>query len=404
MRFALLGDTPDLLDLTTAALRAGHTLIAMTETGAIGRELQRVAPRARCDAPWQTLLDPQWVDAVFVGRAEDEEHRGEQLRALVQAGGGLLTVHPLSDSMLLYFELAIIQREAHGLLVPYVADAWHPAVEELMGIVAVGGAEFGDVEQVTFQRAMRARTRKSVLRQLASDAYLLQLIVGAPNQLNAVAGPEGDTRYERLAVQLSTPAEVPVGWSVCPASGGEAGTLTLVGTHGRATLHMPRDGQPWSMDRQRRGATDRHAYDAVDLPARGIADFAAALSTAQLDPRWETAARSVEMAEAVETSLEKGKRVVLLPEEHSESATFRGTMTSVGCGLLLVAMLALLVAGASDALRLPIPRLWSGILLAMLVLFLLLQLLPKIVLPAPRNGEADPAGGEDRPQSEETRS
>ncbi|MFV2069357.1 MAG: hypothetical protein ACC645_20530, partial [Pirellulales bacterium] len=146
----------------------------------------------------------------------------------------------------------------------------------------------------------------------------------------------------------------------------------------------------WTMDRQLGSEMERHQYGEIDLPARAVADFVAALDAAPSDPRWEIAARSVEIAEAVETSLEKGKRIVLSDEEYSESATFRGTMTSVGCGLLLLALLALFVAGVSDAMRLPIPRLWSGLLLALLALFLLVQLLPRLVLPAKRDGKVDP--------------
>ncbi|MFV2066651.1 MAG: hypothetical protein ACC645_06685, partial [Pirellulales bacterium] len=277
MKFALLGDTPDLLKLAKAALRAGHTLTSVVEAGMIGRELQRVAPQATRDASWHGLLDPQWVDAVFVAPAEDEDRRAEQLRRLVQAGVALLAVHPLSDSMLLYYELEMIRRESHGLLTPYLADAWHPAIDGLTEIVARRGSEFGDVEQVTFERAMRQRTRTHVLRQFARDAYLLQAIAGAPTQLSAVAGPEGNARYQRLAVQLSTAAEVPVSWSIRPGSGGEAGSLTLVGSHGRCTLHMPGEGCPWTMDRQLGGETERHQYGEIDLPVRAVADFVAAL-------------------------------------------------------------------------------------------------------------------------------
>ena len=42
----------------------------------------------------------------------------------------------------------------------------------------------------------------------------------------------------------------------------------------------------------------------------------------------------------------RGATIELHDEEHSEHGTFKGTMTSVGCGLLLASLVLLLVAAA----------------------------------------------------------
>jgi len=89
----------------------------------------------------------------------------------------------------------------------------------------------------------------------------------------------------------------------------------------------------------------------------------------------------------VPRSLAKGRAVDLHQEEFSELGTFRGTMASLGCGLVLLALLVLvaatLVAGIAAEfnweLGKSITGAWPAVILAVLSTFLALQFLPLLI-------------------------
>ena len=188
---------------------------------------------------------------------------------------------------------------------------------------------------------------------------------------------------------LTGPALVPVRWQV--ARGDDAG-LGITLHHAGGTIHVeaPDDGRPW---RWNGAAEDPPPFD------RG----AAMLGVLHGEPTtggvaaaaWPDAARAIELAETVPRSLAKGRAIDLHQEEFSELGTFRGTMASLGCGLVLAALLVLLVATllggiareAGWELGERIAGAWPQVVLAVLGLFLALQVLPLLV------GDGRPATG-----------
>jgi hypothetical protein len=64
-------------------------------------------------------------------------------------------------------------------------------------------------------------------------------------------------------------------------------------------------------------------------------------------------------------------------QQVTEQLAFKGIMSALGCGLLLVGMLVMIVAGIlGDTFGVPLRRYWPIGLLALLALFLVLQLVP----------------------------
>ena len=112
--------------------------------------------------------------------------------------------------------------------------------------------------------------------------------------------------------------------------------------------------------------------------------------------------RSVELAETVPRSLAKGRAIDLHQEEFSELGTFRGTMASLGCGIVLAALLVLVLATlvggiareAGWAWGERLAGIWPHVVLAVLVMFLALQLLPALAgvdrAPSRKGGAASP--------------
>ena len=99
---------------------------------------------------------------------------------------------------------------------------------------------------------------------------------------------------------------------------------------------------------------------------------------------WPDAARTIELAETIPRSVKRGRGIDLHQEEFSELGTFRGTMASLGCGIIMVGLfvvfIATLVGGVARAARWEfgerLASIWPYVILATLLLFLVLQFLP----------------------------
>src|SRR5207248_1992378 len=104
---------------------------------------------------------------------------------------------------------------------------------------------------------------------------------------------------------------------------------------------------------------------------------------------WEAATRAMEVVDAAELSLQKGRTIEVYQQQLTERLAFRGTMAAMGCGLLLVAFLAVVVVavlgGAEGIVRQKVAPAWPLVLLAVLAFFLLLQAVPLLVRKSNRN-------------------
>jgi hypothetical protein len=120
-----------------------------------------------------------------------------------------------------------------------------------------------------------------------------------------------------------------------------------------------------------------------------LANLESAVAGEAFSPTWLDAARAADAADMVEVSLRRSRTIDLYNETYSEQGTFKGVMGIAGCGLILLALFTLLGAaiGQKTARFLG----WDGVaaafghwhyaLLAVLVAFLLLQLL-RFAVPA----------------------
>jgi hypothetical protein len=102
--------------------------------------------------------------------------------------------------------------------------------------------------------------------------------------------------------------------------------------------------------------------------------------TDELRSTWSKATQAMEVVDAVELSLQKGRTIEVHQQQLTAQLAFRGTMVAIGCGVLLLAAIATVIAGvvggAEAILQQPLIKPWSRVLLALLAFFLLLQLVP----------------------------
>ncbi|MGE0608140.1 MAG: hypothetical protein AB7O62_13680 [Pirellulales bacterium] len=383
MKLALLGCDSEMLGVARAAVDAGDQIVWFHDAGEHAGELRRIAPRAIAADAWEGLLAQNEVEAVLVARG-DEELRADQLRKLAQEGLALLVSHPVVESMLLYYELEMIRGEQQTLLVPCLPMRLHPAVVRLQALAGEGNSEgVGRLEQVTLERSLADCQRHQVLVQFARDADLARALCGELNKLTATASPDESARYSSLTVQLAGMAGAAVRWSVEPASAGNFLRITLRGSRGKAALTLNEerpDAVTGRMEYTSDGTQRVENFAAWSGNAMALDVFHQAVAGQPPSPDWIDAARSVELAETIDRSLRKGRTIELHFEDYSEEATFKGTMTSLGCGLLMLGLILLFVAALAARAGVSCAGYYLYGLLAVLGLFLLLQLF-KFVFP-----------------------
>jgi predicted dehydrogenase len=388
MKFALLGCDPLALALARAAVSLGHDLVWIGESPGAREELHRVSPQAEWDSPWELLVDGSVANAVIVGLSGDEEKRVEQLRRMAQAGTHLLVSHPVTLSVPVHYELEMIRETSRAVLHHYVPGAAHPAIQRLAELARADDHEKPPARQLIFERPMANRSQQAVLEQFARDATLISLVCGQPRKIGALGAPDDRAAYAALSVQMWAESGVRVSWSVRPHDPSRQPSMELVSEERRAVLSMPDAQQAWVLDEFGGDTPGQKLFADWDDSAAAIQQWVAAIGARGRDSNWMIATRSVEMAEAIPQSLRRGRSVELNSQHHSEATAFKGTMAATGCGLLLAVFALALVVGIGDAVHpmtgRSITRYWSAAVLVALVVFLLLQLLFRLV---PRSRE-----------------
>jgi predicted dehydrogenase len=391
MRLGLLGIDSRTLEVVSAARGRGDRVVIGCDLPA-EQALRGHEPHELRRIPsWESLLDPASCDAVVVGADGWNESRAEGVRMLVQAGRPLLLSHPLELSMLWAYELDMIRRDTGGQLVPLLPDRLHPFVGRLRQAIEAALAGSGPLaapESITLIRRMHDRRRDQVLAQLACDADLVRVLAGDPARLATLGASDLDAAWSTLAVGFTGPSQVPVRWQVVP---GDPQGLTISLQHAAGSLDVTAPDDPalpwtWSGPPADSATFDRGAamlgvlHAALDTQAVPRPDDAVAPAS------WADAARAIELAETVPRSLARGRAIDLHQEEFSEIGTFRGTMASLGCGLVLAALvvlvLATLVGGMANEFGWDfgknVAAAWPVLVLAVLGLFLALQFLPML--------------------------
>jgi hypothetical protein len=179
-------------------------------------------------------------------------------------------------------------------------------------------------------------------------------------------------------------------WAVgSPAGFGHGLQLTLVGERGDVSLRVPDDspsvdGAAWQLE-----SNDGTEQDAEQLPPHhaprvAIRQLAAVApidaSSEAPASTWDAATRSMEVVDAVDLSLQKGRTIDVHQQQLTQQLAFRGTMAALGCGLLLVGfaatVLITLLGGAEGIGGRKILPAWHLILAILLSVFLLLQAIP----------------------------
>jgi hypothetical protein len=398
MKLGLYGWDRQVAAVVRAAFDEGGTVsVACHVPAAAGLSAVRAG-----DDSWQALIDDRSCDAIVVGTDAWDEERIEGLRHLVQAGRPLLLGHPITLSMLLAYEVDMIRGDTGGVVLPFLPDRRHPLVARLVQAVEgglVGTGRLGKLESIGLVRRIPDRTKQDVLSWLARDADIVRLLVGEPQRLSTLASLPSEAAYTSLTVEFGGESQVPARWQV--ARGEEPGAeLTLIGDSGQIRVTMPESTVGpvvWTWH-DSEGVEEAAPFDGaatmLEILRRSLAQREVPASTGRsIDnpavplASWPDAARAIELAETVPRSLARGRAIDLHQEEFSELGTFKGTMASLGCGLVIVGLLVLVFATVIGGIAHEagwefgeqLMSVWPIVVLAVLGGFLALQLLPLLI-------------------------
>lgn len=380
MRIALLGLSEETLPLARAILaRPDLPLAWASELGEHRAEIARLAPRTTLDEAWESLIGGTSADLVIVSRGPDEELRAEQLRKLIAAGVPLVVEHPIHSSMLVAYELEMIRKEVGSLLIPYDAALYSEAFQSLQRLVLVESSSIGAIEQVIVDQRRQNRSPERVRELFARDALLLRMLCGDLTRLSAMAPTAAADPYANLGIQLSGPSGSLVRWSIGPRDELTGERCTVIGAIGRATLTIPEQGNYRLEVRSERGDTAQE-IERGRTANEELARLLSLLDRGEIEPDWSDASRAIELADSIDRSLKKSRTVDLYNEDFTEQGTFKGTMTSLGCGLLLISLGVLVIGVAGVTMGIKWATYWPQALFLVLIAFLGLQLL-KLVFP-----------------------
>lgn len=402
MKLAILGTDSEILQLTAAARGEQHEIVWLGDMRA--EDAPSIIPLTagladRADE-WELLLDRGIADAVLVGRgAVSSELRADRIKRLAAEGVPLLVVHPAFDTVLPYYEVDMVRRESRGIVQHYNPLVGHPVALEVADWLLEGHPLLGQIHQLSCERRVAAPGREQVLGHFSRDVELLAAVAGDIRRVTAIGPTEPAASFASLQIQMIAGTAASLRWSVGYVTGGGPGLeMSLLGENGTATIRITdsvEGNHPvWQVDTVEKGVHKNQPAAAYDPARRAIDRLADAVTESQSDRHagastWEAATRAMEVVDAAELSLQKGRTIEVYQQQLTERLAFRGTMAAIGCGLLLVAFVVVVVVallgGAEGIVRQRLAPSWPLVLLAILAFFLLLQAVPLMAQKSNRN-------------------
>lgn len=371
MRFALIGDHPDGLAFARALHESGrhavHTYCGPVEGADILRRFALEVPR-QTDLE-EVLADPA-VEAAIV--AAVGPNRATILRRCLQAERHVVCIHPADPSPDLAYEVGMIQSDVRTVLMPLMPWSVHPGVLRLIDAARAyppgtpGGwrileAEIGAVEEVLLDfndvDAKPGVPGWDVLRMAGGE--IVEIFAMTPTEEPTPGHPFVATGIFRSGGLFHVTG--------LPRQAEPSLRFSLVTTTHRCTLVFPQ-GWPgpahWEgVDAD--GVMRSEEYATFDPWPRMIDAFEVALARVELARRspprpgvvateslsdakialgWMDEIRALELDDNFRRSIVRRKSQTLDLQEATEEASFKGTMTLVGCSMIWLSVALLILS------------------------------------------------------------
>jgi predicted dehydrogenase len=394
MRFALLGNHPDGLDMAACLAASGrHRIVAVTSPSLDAELLARLGDTVRQVGDLEEVLADPSVEAVIV--ASGPAHRPAHLRRALQSERHVLCIHPPDGSADLAYEAAMIRQDTGRVLLPLMTETLHPGILRLQDLWKSGKATLGDLTLIEIEHHAIAAVLAVAGMKDDKPSFpgwgILRSLAGEITEVAAFAADEEVSVDRPVLVCGRFEKNGLFQMNLVPRQSQSIWRLTLLGTGGRAELHFPLGdpGPAFLSWRNGDGQAHEEAWDSWSPWPVLVLQFEAAID--QLDKKaakpsgvtWQDTIRCLELDDAARRSVERRRVSGMEYQEASEEVGFKGTMTLVGCALIWVILLLFILSLWMPWLR------W--VIVPVIALFLGMQLF-RWIIPGRRD---DNGGGSD---------
>jgi predicted dehydrogenase len=362
MRFALLGDHRDGLDFACALASADqHELILYFGSAAGLAHLHRHGLKPRSCTDLEEVLADSNLDAVIV--AGGSAARPAQLRRALQSELHVLCAHPADPSPDVAYEAAMIQSDTRRVLLPLLPMTLHPGIGRLMELARAAPARLIELEIWSTEEVLAGASEGG--RKPGLPGWdVLRYVGGELQEIYAQAAQAELLPVEPLLVSGRFVSGALLQATYLPNQADARLRVSLVTATGRATLLF---AQGWPGPAQLdynsdQGESRAESWDAFHPWAALLDRFEQAIVAASLKkPQpgqpddasltgsspvlgWQDELRALELDAAARRSAERGRSNTLDLQETTEEASFKGTMTLLGCSLIWLTLIVLIVS------------------------------------------------------------
>ena len=376
MQFALLGDHLDGVEMACALVATGrHELLAYAGNGKSSAALRQCGVAVKAIGDLEEILADPAIEGVIV--AGPLSVRPAQLRRALQSERHVLCVQPANHSADTAYEAAMIQGDTHQLLFPLLSHRLHPGVCRLAELTGASG-QLGALRLLTLEwlSSKAAGDDAGQYQLLVSSWEILRRIGGEIAEVSGYARSEEIVPGEALLVAGSFERAGVFQSTYVPQAHDDSCRLRIDAERGAACLRFPGGWAKGSRLTWRAEDDIVHEENWASWspwPAL-VSEFEANLARMEgktmkveaHDVSWLDATRCLELSDALRRSVQRRRASALEYQEATEEASFKGTMTLVGCGMLWAMILILVLSNW-------LPRL-GWLILPLLVVFLALQL------------------------------
>ena len=318
----------------------------------------------------ESAIGLEGVNAVIVGGEPSQREAG--LARAASSGLSVLAIHPPAEFADPYYSVELGRAESGAIVVPNLSGRLHPGIERLREVISQA-TQAGEKSIIV---RYEGSGEEPPMVQFSRCVDTLQALIGGVDAVSASTDPPEAPPHDcerlnvRLRARLSGEAELTRGGAR------RARLLVKSGSIGASLDFDPDLPEPAGRVVVKRGLIEESRnFAAWDPLSRLLETFEAAVAGEPVRPDLTDGMRSLELAEAVVRSVKRGRLIELHYEQVSEAGNFKAVMTSWGCLLLTLAIIALPIALAGPILG------FNGTLVAayavppLLILFLALQLL-----------------------------
>lgn len=406
MNVALIGLDDILLRCARTLIDSGHTISRAMDVGPHLDALLSLAPGVQIQSAEDvvvTLGSEHWIlagsgtpSAAGEDQIPEWVDRATQLKRLVQEGQNLALV-PLGCDLDIAYELELYRRDSQSKLVTIIEDWQHEGVRWIRELTQSHNTQLGNVKQIRWEVSQQNLSRHALQQALLRKFAFIRSWLGPIENVLATS-PSHRSSYDPMGpkqqaidlndatIHLNTHSGIVATLSVVPAGLVSLERVSLLGDHGQAILLINEATESWSGEIQSDGKRSSLAFAPIPFPWNEI--FVTDTTSTAVLPSWLDSCRDLELLEAVDRSVLRGRTVILNTVETSEDDAFKSLMASGGCLVLMLVLLGLFVVVMVEGFQIPLRetslwKAWPIALVGIVLLFLAGQSL-RILTTSPR--------------------